>query len=340
MKNRLYSIPYNGTNANWYIDNVMQRKENIDHVFLEFPFYDTISHNSFMYGIDKESYESNIIRANHIKNCINFLKKSKGKFRRICTLNAAYYSFKTAEEFKKFIDNIVSVISEYGIDGVILTEYRIARILHQVLPDLEIHTSCNCFSWTVRQMQLWKRNCGVKVFNPPREILRSPSKLKEMADMGFKLKCIVNEGCLFGCPNTVTHAMTLAMNGSLYNSCSQVGLSDVFKGNYILPRWQKYYDDYVYIYKIAGRGTLNDYPFRCLDWYINEEDSISLTEIMIGGVVASFKERIPLEYQNKLTLNMIPDKLMTCECKHCMSCGLCSSLIRKIVPPEYFRKKG
>ena len=47
---------------------------------------------------------------------------------------------------------------------------------------------------------LWRKECGASVFNPSREILRTPAKLKEMHDAGFKIKAIVNESCLFGYP--------------------------------------------------------------------------------------------------------------------------------------------
>ena len=89
-----------------------------------------------------------------------------------------------------------------------------------------------------------------------------------MHDMGFRLKCLVNESCLMGCPSTFTHALSIALRclGTL-EGCCQRGIGDVLRGNYILPRWQKHYDKYVDVYKISGRETKQNYPFMCLDAY-------------------------------------------------------------------------
>ena len=37
-KRRTYSLPYNGTNPEWFLQEVEKRKQNIDHVYCELPF--------------------------------------------------------------------------------------------------------------------------------------------------------------------------------------------------------------------------------------------------------------------------------------------------------------
>lgn len=338
-KNRLYSLPYNCSNPNWFISEVIKRKKYIHHVFCEFPYNEPVSHLKYLFNGSNGQIENTAFSMdsyyNHIKLVIDFLKKSEGKFKRICTLNSACYFFKNATDLTTFCDNVIKNIIDYKIDGLIVSDYRIAEYIYKILPELELHTSCNTYSWNIRQMQIWKDNCGIKVFNPPRDILRKISSLKEMHDAGFSLKCIVNEGCLFGCPNTVTHPICIATHCYFGQNCIRNGYGDIFKSNWILPRWQKYYDAYVDIYKIAGRDIkVINYPFECLDAYIQEKNNLCLSDIMINGTMNFLKSKLDKPSLNKITLDKIPDKLVTCECKECGKCTLCEKSLDKILTKE------
>lgn len=341
-KKRQYSLPFNGSNPQWYLNEVLKRKDYVDHVFCEFPYEEMLSHTRFQFnGADNSKVsiaDSNVNRATYIGSCIEFLKSSKGKVRRICPLNAMYYKFDSFDDLKKFVTNVVRIVLAYKIDGLIISDFRIALMVHAILPDLEIHTSCNGYQWNVRQMEIWRKQCGVTVFNPPREILRKPSVLKEMHDAGFKLKCIINEGCLMGCPNTFCHQLSISLKcfaGA--TSCTQLGIGDFFKSNWILPRWQKYYDKYVDIYKIAGRNSEPYYPFYVLDTFINESDDFCLTDVMMSGTIINACKFLPDNVRKKITSKIVPDKLMTCECKDCNSCHLCEKILGSVIPNEYHK---
>ena len=170
----------------------------------------------------------------------------------------------------------------------------------------------------------------------PREILRTPSRLKEMHDAGFRLKCLVNEACLMGCPNSFNHNLAIAMGRRpVLLSCCQNGVADLFRANWILPRWQKHYDDVVDIYKIAGRNTEGNYPFKTLDAYLAEDDSMPLAELMISGTVLFATHMLPGEILRKITVDKVPDKLLTCGCADCEHCGLCERILSEIIPEEY-----
>lgn len=338
-KNRLYAIPYNGTNVDWFIGETLRRAKHIHHVYCELPFPSVLSHMQFMFqgkgGENERSFFER--RLAFLDSCSMFLMKSKGKFKRICPINAMYYKFDTDDEFYKFGFEVVNLVGKYSLDGLILTDFRLARFVRGQLPDLEIHTSCNAYQWNIRQMQLWKDIVGVEIFNPPREILRVPSKLKEMHEAGFKLKCLVNEACLVGCPNSFNHQMAISLGclGTM-NGCAMSGPGDILRGNFILPRWQKYYDEYVTVYKISGRNVPNAYPFRALDAYLSEENGFPLSELFMSGVIYTMDRFLPLEVKSKITLNIVPDKLLTCECKDCSRCRLCDDMMKKIVPQEYW----
>lgn len=338
-RNRKYALPYNGSNPDWFVEETDRRKNYIDHVFCEFPSHDVFSHLRFAFeGGNAQSYktlEGVLSRRSYIDCCSRFLKLSLGRFRRVCTVNLAYNVFRDKDDLRDFCLGIVRVSEEYGIDGLIVSDFRVAKQLRLLNPVLELHTSCNTFSWNVRQMEIWREKCGIKVFNPPRDILRKVSVLKEMHDAGFRLKCIVNEGCLMGCPNTVIHPVSVALG--CYNGCScvQNGIGDIFRGNWILPRWQKHYDKYVDIYKISGRETrVVNYPFLALDAYVGEKNDLCLSDLMINGVMNKLKD-LPSDVRKKITLDKVPNKLMTCECKDCGHCSLCEKILKNNIPKEY-----
>lgn len=44
---------------------------------------------------------------------------------------------------------------------------------------------------------------------------------------------------------------------------------------------------------------------------------------------------LPDEVLKNITLDKVPDKLLTCECKECSKCGLCQRLAEKLIPEQY-----
>ena len=325
---RMYSLPYNGTNPECFLQEAEKRKNNIDHVYCELPSDEMLSHVRFIFDgkhnaslkqeKDADLEKTNLKRATYIRNCAEFLRISKGRVRRICPVSLA------------------RAANYYQLEGFILSDYRMAVLLHALLPELEIHTSCNAYQWNKRQMEIWRQKCGATVFNPPREILRTPARLKEMHEAGYKLKCLINEGCLMGCPNSFNHNLSIAMScGAPVLSCCQNGIADLFRANWILPRWQKHYDEYVDIYKIAGRNSAGDYPFKCMDAYLSENNDMVLTDLMISGTVMFARRMLPEDVLQKITLDKVPDKLLTCECNSCEQCKLCHTILASLIPEEY-----
>ena len=263
-------------------------------VYCELPNEEMLSHVRFLFdgkdGSKVNAADTKQKRALYMMNCAEFLRSSYGRIRRICPVNAMYYQFNSEEELKQFAITLAQQVNRYRLEGLILSDYRIAVLLHALLPELEIHTSCNGYQWNLRQMEIWREQCGAQVFNPPREILRTPTKLKEMHAAGFRLKCLI---CYAG-----------------FLSCCQNGIADLFRSNWILPRWQKYFDEYVDIYKIAGRNSEGDYPFKTMDAYLTEKNDMVLTDLMISGTVSFARRMTPPEAMQKVTLDKVPDKLL------------------------------
>ena len=163
-KNRIYSLPYNGTNPEWFLQEVEKRKKHVDHVYCERPFKEMISHVRFTFDDRKSAGENpadvDAMRARYLNNCLEFLRLSKGKVRRICPVNAMCYPFAAEDEVKNFVVMLARAAKELQLEGFILSDYRVAALLHALLPEVEIHTSCNAYQWNLRQMEIWReRRC-------------------------------------------------------------------------------------------------------------------------------------------------------------------------------------
>lgn len=309
MKKRMFSVPYNGAPADEYISATTPYMEHIDSVFFGLP---SLLDTHPRYKNEEESE----------KNTLEFLSKPI-PCKRYLTLNKAHYQMSDHDMRMLCSGKVFPLIDEYHIEGVIVTDYNAAKFIHQNRPCVEISTSCNSFLYNIRAMRLWQENCGATIFNPPRDILRSPKLLKEMHDAGFKLKCIVNESCRYGCPQQMTHCFSAGRTaGTFFYECSKMGETGILKCNWVLPRWLKQLDEYVDVYKIAGRGATLERIASMLDAYINERDDIHLDDFLYGAVYRG-------EHCN-LPTNMIPDKLLACGCMDCgKGCNLCSVTVAK-----------
>ena len=315
MKKRKFSFPYNATNPTIFLEELDKRKEYIDNVYVGIPFL-VKNHLSAEMKEQIDDYSELSHR---------FLLASRGKYKRLLTINSGCYMNNTRDMLEWCDRILLPYIEEVSLDGCIVTDYNMCKYIHECLPKLELHTSCNCFQWNIRQMELWRDKCGISVFNPPREILRTPSKLKEMHDNGFKLKCLINEGCLYGCPQTINHCMAYATDTGINTNCIRDDISNFFRGNWVIPRWLDILDEYVDIYKLAGRHRVDMSIFSTLDNYIRGEEVNDIRKILIGGV-----NNYAIKYNVPISYSIIPDKLLTCECKECRkTCFICDNLAKK-----------
>lgn len=304
MKKRMFSVPYNNSIADDYLSAIEPFKDNIDSIFFGIP---SLLDTQYRYLYDEDTAEH---------NTLDFLTKEIF-CKRILALNKAHYDMSDNEVYIFCDEKVFPIIDRYNIEAVIVSEYNMAKYIHKYRPNLEIHTSTNSFMYNIRSMELWRDYCGATVFCPTRDILRTPNLLKKIHDAGFTLKCMVNESCRYGCPQQMTHCFNRATNFNL--ACSNMKKDAILKCNWILPRWLEEFDEYVDIYKIIGRGASTEKIISMLDAYINERDDIYLDDFIYGGVARGNHVNLPT--------NIIPDKLLTCECLDCKTCNVCSELV-------------
>lgn len=320
MRNRKFSVPYsNRVNPYTYIKLLNQYRYSIENIFLglsELPNHISLQRNF-------NRYDSK-----------DLLKITKGlSYKRIIAYNPIFINDNISNVFKYFEDIIYPIIEEYSIDGFILTNLDLAIKLHKDFPSLEIHTSCNGYQYTIRQMELWRELAGVTLFNPPREAARMPSLLKTMHEYGFKLKVLVNEACIFGCPYAYNHACEIALQkeNTFYkkNMCGGNDFKNIFKTNVILPKWLDYLDEYVDVYKLSGRNGTKNSLKTMFDAYILQKKFKYINDYICCGGRNTIKI---LENKGiKIEENIIPDKLRYCECKDCeITCFECKNALSKI----------
>ena len=93
-KHRIYSIPYNGTNPKWFLQETVKRKNNIDHVYCELPHEEMLSHVRFTFdGKNEENVnqvDANLKRAAYIKTCVEFMRIYQGLDSRICPVTTIH----------------------------------------------------------------------------------------------------------------------------------------------------------------------------------------------------------------------------------------------------------
>lgn len=316
---RKFSIPYNNEEPKDFLSKINRFKANIENIYFGYP------------GIGSHviSYSQNPIEA--LANTQQFLELTRGKFKRLLTFNMIFDYHDDNTKRLMIINQLTPLVEYYNIEGVIVCDFSLGVLIHQQWPNLDIQTSCNTFQFNLNSYRLWHDSVGTTTFNPPREILRTPQLLKHVKSLGFKLKCIVNEACIYGCPQNINHACYIAYE-SLSN-CNIVHqyfcerpewkLQDILKTNFILPRWLNKFDNLVDVYKLAGRSLPTDKIITIIDAYVNERDDVFLEDIISSRTRRYFHQNaIRLSVQN------IPDKLLTCQCASCDTCTQCADYIR------------
>lgn len=316
--NRKFSIPFNGSNPHVYLEKIKKYKNCIHDIYIGVP---SLCNNHInIINCSSNSSINNI--EEYDKNCKEFLQITKNEnFNIVLTINSAHYNMSNNDIHFFVHTTLRDFIVKYNIKGIIITNFYMGEIIRSIFSDIDIYTSCNCFQWNIKQMEYWDKKLNITLFNPPREYIRNIELMKSFKRSGFKIKALINEACLMYCPKMLNHTISLSFGKDTENDIINGEYENVFKGTYILPRWIKYYDDYVDVYKIAGRTRSTDFIFKCLDSYINELDNIYISDIVDGCILNTFNN-----LNIKIPTKMFSDKLRYCNCENCDICKTCYNL--------------
>lgn len=315
----LFTIPFNNTNPDEFLRTFDPYKEHIHSFYFGMPGIFEC-HNPSQYGAGRLLTES--------ANVYRFLELTKGKYKTILCLNTLAYPM-SYERLQFHLIRELSMLVEMGLYGVNVASPSVARVIHESFPDVDIQTSCNTYTFITNMYRHWHEEFGATVFNLPREALRTPWALEQFRETGFVSKCLVNEGCIYGCPGNVEHACSFIMSHvGLVTYCDhcKMHLSDVFKSNFIPPHRLSLLEKYIDIAKIAGRSFTTEKILKVFLAYLHGDPNAKIDDIMHSRMRKMLTDNNLMIYAKEW-----PKKTLTCECKECKTCNICQKAMEHVV---------
>ncbi len=308
-----FTLPYNNKEPEEFIDLFIPYREHIHSFYFGLPRIFT-AHNPYNEEIGRTVQE--------LVNTYRFLELAKENgFKTILCINTLAYPQSISQTEFVVYRELAPLIDHYGLGAVNIASPTLAQIIRNFFPNLEIQTSCNTFTFINNMYQIWHEKFGTTVFNLPREALRTPWLLEQFKETGFVSKCIVNEGCIYGCPGNIEHACNFIMSDCAHQTfCVRPDyrLSDIFKSNFIPPHRMGEFEGKLDIAKIAGRTFTTDEIFKTFLAYLNRDPEADIRTVLH----ARCKQHL---YENNIHLKAKdwPKKTLTCECKECRTCNIC-----------------
>lgn len=220
---------------------------------------------------------------------------------------------------KTSINKCLNTLKEYQglVQGITTANFYIAQAVSEKFPEIKIDISSNRFAYNPRTIDYWKRHCNLYSINVPRDTLRIPGRIDDYVGLGVKIKALVNECCLFGCPLS----QSCRIDGMVY-CCRNFSLKNFLQSNWMPPSMIAKVKDKIDIAKIGHRSLPTRKIFNILESYISEDDNYNAVDIVSGSQMQMF----PAEY--KIPINKVPKKIFSCECKECSTCKICDGFVK------------
>ncbi len=215
------------------------------------------------------------------------------------------------------IEALKRLIGEYGLAGATVTNLTLAARIREAIPDLPLAASC--LMQIALPSQVAMIAGVIDTIVPDIRIVRDLPALKTLKRaFSGRIRLMVNESCLPGCPFRVQHFHEMG-NGFPHplSLCSETLERYPWlrlTTGWILPQHMHLYQGTYDELKLAGRVTLRD-PRRfrlVLDAYVRRRP---LSPGDIGGGPASVLDRIEIS-------ESFFAKTLTCG-RNCHECSLC-----------------
>lgn len=332
---RLFAVPFNQY-AGYSVDDYLKFLEpylvNVDSVFCSAPsaFGDHILPKSLLCNSQNGSCVDNfhgLIQCDEI--LYDFLARTNGIFKRFITLNYTVFMMPDVEWMRMLHSYVFPIVEEFGLDGLILSNYNMACYIHSIYPELEIHNSCNTFSWNIAEIENWRFNAGLTAFNPPRQIVRCPQKLADFHSSGIKLKVLINEACYFGCSEMLNHCILRDASFKYTYNCLKNLPMNILRGCYVTKECYSYLDQYVDVYKLTGKAANLELLKKIFDYYILCKDTDNVLDVIYGPAIDQFRVLFP---DLKINPKDFPEYLFRCECKDCFNgCDICTKFFSDVL---------
>jgi hypothetical protein len=194
------------------------------------------------------------------------------------------------------IEELRRLIGEYGIGGATVADLNMAFKVREALPDLPLCASC--LMQISKPNQVLMLNGVVDHLVPDNRIMRDLPALRNLrAAFRGRIRLLVNEGCLPGCPFRVQHFHEMGSDFPHPRSLCAELLSQQpwmrLTGGWVLPQHLHCYDGVYDDLKLGGRVTLRDPAdyLRVLDAYVNRRP---LPPNRLGCGPASVLSELPI----------------------------------------------
>lgn len=316
----LYTIPYNNSEPSTFLEYFDPYRENIHSFYFSFPGL-FCTHNP-----TRDSAEERLVKDT---NTYRFLEMIKGRYKSVLCINTLIYPSDLTEITYKIIRELTVLVEQFGLTAVNVASPTLAEVIHNYFPTVDIQTSCNTYSYVTNMYRFWNEKFGSTVFNLPREALRTPWLIDQFRETGYISKCIVNEGCLYGCPGNVEHACSFIMPNAavcLFCDRNDFHLSDILKTNFIPPHRIGEFEGKIDIAKIAGRYFETDRIFKIFLAYLMEDPESDIVTLLH----ARSRKWLKVNHLNFKAKDW-PKKTLTCECKECKTCNICQKAMEHVV---------
>jgi len=304
-------------------------KDNIESFYFPIPYQ---YFGSGRYIPQKGSYLNEITEI--IKKCNSLNIKSQ------LLLNATCEGKSGLE--KKFFSKIIDYIQRLkslGLKSVIVTNPVYISEIKKQIREIQIESSVNCYVETVEHA-LYLKDLGVDILTIDRDINRNIPLIERIKnETAFKIKIMLNEGCLRNCPFRNMHYNYLSHNASDSNIlidnifpdkfCTRIYLKNptkVFSIPFIPPEALPYYTKIVDYYKLSTRVFSTSKIEFCLKAYINQDFNGNLLEILDSPGLSYFNF---INY-DLLKKNNFFEKITKCN-NNCNKCNYCNKLMKDAI---------
>jgi len=323
-----FSIPYNGSIG--IIQEIISKyKRRIEEVY--FPIAQNIAVTSKLNTKSVSRQEAakllKLLAENDVKSNI--------------LINGAYQGNRDPETMKDFIRSIG------GVASITIADLYLLEVFKKFGPRLHISRVAQ-LNTVEKIRRILARYPDVSItldtdLNRDIKALKQISSLKKHFP-GFRVKLMVNEGCLFHCTGRSRHAWMLCLSqaekrykGSLFDCFYQVTLDEIHKemvkSPFIRPEDLNFYTEnrVVDIFKIAGRQLPAEALLKVVEAYMRGYHKGSLLELMGTGVMRSkFPRRYAFDMDNRKFPADFAGKVTACD-KFCASCVYCAAVADAVI---------
>lgn len=273
---------------------------------------------------------------------------AKNRIKSNILINAAYEGNRNPQRMKDFIRSIG------GVNGITIADLYLLEVFKGFGPKMHISRVAQLNSVEkIRRILTRYPDLTINIDNDLNRDLAALKKIYSLKDHfpNFRIKLMVNEGCLFHCTGRTRHSWLICLGetekkyfGHIFNCLYQASLGEVdkemIKSPFIRPEDLSFYEKnrVVDIFKLAGRQIQGRRLLTTVDAYMRKGYAGSLLDLMGTRVMINFSQKYLFDIDNKRFPKDFIRKVTACD-KFCAGCNYCADLAGKVmVAPKRVRK--